>query len=225
MDPGTILKIIYKAVITIKETVKLVKANQQQCKRLSQRIDAITSAIKVLTDKDLQRNELQNLLNNYRYCVEDCCEFVTQFKDEKSWYLKVYHHQTYKDKFEDFNLQLTQCATDLNLGINLKQLFDRNLDTDTASVEPKRITPPHTAANEQSATSEHSQNSAQQNDNRLMCGGRRCEKCHGCRDWKNPPSNTCRFVSRGGVRGFFGGDPLHGYNNNIPKCSCSHNKK
>ncbi|CAF0766312.1 unnamed protein product [Adineta steineri] len=128
MDPGTILKIVYQTAVTIKKTVETVRANQQQCKRLSQRIDAITSAMKAITDKDLQQNELQKSLNNYCHCIEYCCEFVTQFKDEKAWFSKIFHKQNYKEEFEELNLRLTQCAADLNLGINLKQIFDHKLD-------------------------------------------------------------------------------------------------
>ncbi|CAF1023993.1 unnamed protein product [Adineta steineri] len=128
MDPVAILKAVYKTAETIHEIVKDVKANQQQCKRLNQRIDTITSALKAMTGKDLQRSELRKSLNNYRHCIEDCCEFITQFNDEISWFSKIFHKQNYKEEFEELNLRLTQCAVDLNLGINLKQIFDHKLD-------------------------------------------------------------------------------------------------
>ncbi|CAF0886905.1 unnamed protein product [Adineta steineri] len=128
MDSVTILKAVYYMAVTIHKIVEGVKANQQQCRRLSQRIDAITSAMKAMADKDLQRNELQKSLNNYHHCIEHCCEFITQFKDEKSWFSKIFDKQNHIEEFEELNLQLTQCATDLNLGINLKQIFDRNMD-------------------------------------------------------------------------------------------------
>ncbi|CAF1000039.1 unnamed protein product [Adineta steineri] len=128
MDPGTNLKIVYQTAVAIKEIVEVVKANQQQCKRLSQRIDAITSAMKAIPDEELQRYERQKSLNNYRHCIEYCCQFVTQFQDEKSWFSKIFHKQNYREEFEELNLRLTQCATDLNLGINLTQIFDPKLD-------------------------------------------------------------------------------------------------
>ncbi|CAF4135926.1 unnamed protein product, partial [Adineta steineri] len=79
--------------------------------------------------------------------------------------------------------------------------------------------------NKQSVTLEHLQNSAQPNNDHVVCGGLRCEKCHGCRDWKNTATGTCKYVCRGGIFGCFGLDPLHGYNNNIPRCFCKPNKK
>ncbi|CAF1162821.1 unnamed protein product [Adineta steineri] len=128
MDPGTNLKVVYQTAVAIKEIVEVVKANQQQCKRLSERIDAITSAMKAIPDEELQRYERQKSLNNYRHCIEYCCQFVTQFQDKKSWFTKIFHKQNYREEFEELNLRLTQCATDLNLGISLKQIFDPELD-------------------------------------------------------------------------------------------------
>ncbi|CAF0825655.1 unnamed protein product [Adineta steineri] len=128
MDPVAIIKTVYQTAVTIQKIVKEVKANQQQCKRLSLRIDAITSAMEAMTEKDLQRKELRKSLNNYRHCIEDCCKFVTQFKDEKSWFSKVFDKQHCKEEFEELNRRLDQCGTDLNLAINLKQMFDPKLD-------------------------------------------------------------------------------------------------
>ncbi|CAF4894089.1 unnamed protein product, partial [Rotaria sp. Silwood1] len=114
--------------MVIQETVKEVKANQKQCKRLAERIDAITFALKSMDDRALCRLELRKSLDNYRTCIQKCLEFVTQFKDETSWFSKVFKNQNYKEKFEELNLQLTQYATDFNLSINLKHIFDPKLD-------------------------------------------------------------------------------------------------
>ncbi|CAF1146012.1 unnamed protein product [Rotaria sp. Silwood1] len=114
--------------MVIQETVKEVKANQKQCKRLAERIDAITFALKSMDDRALCRLELRKSLDNYRTCIQKCLEFVTQFKDETSWFSKVFKNQNSKEKFEELNLQLTQYATDFNLSINLKQIFDPKLD-------------------------------------------------------------------------------------------------
>ncbi|CAF2841930.1 unnamed protein product [Rotaria sp. Silwood2] len=128
MDPTAILKVIFQVASVIQETVKEVKANQKQCKRLAERIDAIILTLKSMNNQALQRPELQKSLDNYHTCIEQCLEFVTQFKDETSWFSKVFKNQNYKEKFEELNLQLTQYATDFNLSINLKQIFDPKLD-------------------------------------------------------------------------------------------------
>ena len=128
MDPIATLKIIYETARVIQQTVKDVKANQKQCQRLGERIDAINSAMKTWNDRELQRPELQKALDNFRGCIEQCLKFVTKFKDKTSWFVKIFDKQNYKEQFEKLNLRLTQCATDLHLGINLKQIFDPKLD-------------------------------------------------------------------------------------------------
>ena len=128
MDPIATLKIIYETARVIQQTVKDVKANQKQCQRLGERIDAINSALKSWNVRDLQRPELQKALNNFCDCIEQCLKFVTEFKDKTLWFVKIFNKQNYKERFEGLNLRLTQCATDLNLGINLKQIFDPKLD-------------------------------------------------------------------------------------------------
>ncbi|CAF1037008.1 unnamed protein product [Didymodactylos carnosus] len=128
MDPTTSLTVIYQVVIVIKQTVHEVKANQEQCQRLGGRIDAITSVLESLNDQDLQRQELQKSLSNFHSCVNQCLEFVKKFADKTSWFDQIFKNQNYKKQFEELNLQLSQCATDLNLGVNLKQIFDPKLD-------------------------------------------------------------------------------------------------
>ncbi|CAF0952177.1 unnamed protein product [Adineta steineri] len=114
-------------------------------------------------------------------------------------------------------------------GADLRIIHLKQIEPPVVLIQPPSPSMVHhkvsTSTNKQSDTLEHLQNLAQQNDDHLVCGGRRCEKCHGCRDWKNTTSGTCKYVCRGGIRGFFGADPLHGYNNNIPRCFCNHNKK
>lgn len=128
MDPTSILPIIFRVAITIKETVDTVNANQKQCQRLGERVDAIVSVLRSMNHTDLQRVELKKSLMSFRNCVERCCTFVTQFNDKASWFSKVFKNQNFRDQFQELNQELSQCATDLNLSINLKQLFDPKQD-------------------------------------------------------------------------------------------------
>ncbi|CAF2685449.1 unnamed protein product [Rotaria sp. Silwood2] len=128
MDPAAILNAIDQVAEAIQQTVTDVKANQNQCKRLGDRIDAIVLALKSMNNQDLQKSELRKSLNNYHTCIEQCLDFITQFKDQTSWFFKIFENQNYKEQFEELNLQLARCVTDLNLGINLKQIFDSKLD-------------------------------------------------------------------------------------------------
>ncbi|CAF4806280.1 unnamed protein product, partial [Rotaria socialis] len=74
MDPIAVLNIIYGTAVLIKKTVEDVKANQQQCKRLGERIDAINQCLKSLNDRDLKRSEIKQSLDNFRKCVQECLD-------------------------------------------------------------------------------------------------------------------------------------------------------
>ncbi|CAF3275848.1 unnamed protein product [Rotaria sp. Silwood2] len=126
MEPVTLVNGISQIAVVIQQIVKDVKANPKQCKRLEERIDAITLALNSMNGRDLQSKELRKLLNNYRACIEQCRDFVTQFKDKK-WYFKTFNKQNDKEEFKELNRQLIQCTIDLILGINLKQIFEPKL--------------------------------------------------------------------------------------------------
>ena len=135
MDPASIVTATYDITMLIKQNVQGVKANEKQCKRLAERIDAITTALKSLNDTKLQRSELKTALLNFRTCIEQCLELITKFNNEATWFSKVFNSQYYKHEFEELNLQLSQNATDLNLGINLKQIFDLKVDESDQKID------------------------------------------------------------------------------------------
>jgi tRNA A-37 threonylcarbamoyl transferase component Bud32 len=135
MDPTAILNTIYEVAMVIKQSVKQVKANEKQCKRLAERIDAIISALKSMNNSNLQRSYLHKSLLNFRSCTEQCLEFIAKFNDETSWFFKVFHNQNFKNEFEELNFQLSQSATDLNLSINLKQIFDLEVDESDQKID------------------------------------------------------------------------------------------
>jgi hypothetical protein len=135
MEPTSILNTIYEVALLIKRSVRQVKANEKQCKRLAERVDAITSILKSVNNSDLQKSELRKSLLNFRTCIEQCLEFITKFNDETSWFFKVFHNQNFKHQFEELNLQLSQSATDLNLGINVKQVFDSKIDESDQKID------------------------------------------------------------------------------------------
>jgi hypothetical protein len=123
MDPEIIRKLIDETVINIKQTVEQVKANENQCKRLAARVDTIASFLKRITNTDLKKP-----LMDFSICIEQCLAFVTKFQGETLWFFKVFNNQNSEGQFKQLNTQLLQCAIDLKLDMNLKQIFDQKLD-------------------------------------------------------------------------------------------------
>ncbi|CAF1102523.1 unnamed protein product [Adineta steineri] len=128
IDPKITLKLIDQSVIKIKETVEQVKANKNQCKRLVERINAITCVLQCINDVEHQKPELRRFLMDFCICIEQCLAFVTKFQGDTLWFLKVFKSINSKDQFKKLNVQLLQCATTLSLGINLQQIFDEKQD-------------------------------------------------------------------------------------------------
>ncbi|CAF1228478.1 unnamed protein product [Rotaria magnacalcarata] len=139
MNPITILGQIFKIAKTIKETVDNVKDNQAQCKRLAERIDAITRILQSRNDRNLPMPEFTKSLENFCSCVEQCLDFVTHFKNGTPGWKQFFKHRGYKEQFAEMNLQLSQYANDLTLGINLAQLFDRKLDENDQKMDLENI--------------------------------------------------------------------------------------
>ncbi|CAF3328149.1 unnamed protein product [Rotaria sp. Silwood2] len=128
IDPTIIRKLINQTITMIKQAIEQVKANENQCKRLGARINAIVSALDSITDTNFQNSELRKSLMNFCICIEQCLAFITKFQSEALWFFKVFNSQNSKYQFEKLNSQLSKCAIELNLCIDLKQIFDHKQD-------------------------------------------------------------------------------------------------
>lgn len=128
MNPEIIRNLIDETVIKIKQTVEQVKANENQCKRLAARVDTIASFLKHITNADLESSKLQKSLMDFSICIEQCLAFVTKFQGDTLWFYKVFNNQNSESQFKQLNSQLSQCAIDLKLNINLEEIFDQKQD-------------------------------------------------------------------------------------------------
>ena len=109
--------------MTIGETVEKLRANENQCRRIWRRIEAITGNLKNVNDVTHR-----DLLMNMSMCVEECFAFISKFQDNKLWFTRVFNSPNAKDQFKTLNTELLQCATDLHLNLDLPQLFDDKQD-------------------------------------------------------------------------------------------------
>ena len=141
MEASTIRNLISDTVTTIKEITGKVKANENQCKRLGERIEKITSCLKSISDIDLQRPELRKSLMSFSICTEQCLAFIAKFQGEKSWFLKVFNNPNAKEQFKKLNAQLLQCTTDLHLDIDFEMIFNQRQDQLDQEKDLKGIKP------------------------------------------------------------------------------------
>ncbi len=104
----------------------LVKANQEQCKRLAGRIQIVVKSVQDLDVIDESQNFCTGL-SKMRETLEACLIFVDQFKD-KNWFKKVLRAGAYKDRFEELTQDVHDASQDLNLGLTAQQIINRDQD-------------------------------------------------------------------------------------------------
>ncbi|CAF1073149.1 unnamed protein product [Adineta steineri] len=109
-------------------TVGQVKANGNQCRRLSQRIDYVIEDILKKSDVLHQYPETIKTLERLESIIQQCQDFIKEFTNDLTWYKKIFYHQNYKDQFASLNQQIEQCTKDLHLSISLQSLFNRKED-------------------------------------------------------------------------------------------------
>ncbi|CAF1627372.1 unnamed protein product, partial [Didymodactylos carnosus] len=142
MEAYFILQGIVEVVIVIKNISYQVKANKKQCQRLVDRIYAIIAPLQTLENHELtSRPNIEKILNGLSSCIDDCYNLILKFTTD-NWFKKVFKHNGYKQEFDELNRHLSQYANDLNLGLNIQQLFDRQQDeqdqeTDLADINTK----------------------------------------------------------------------------------------
>jgi hypothetical protein len=120
-----ILQTVYSLANVVYAQVQQVKANQEQCKRLAERIQIVIEAIKKL---DAQKSDVyQSGLTALKNCLENCSKVIKKFADD-TWYKQILNAGTAKEQFVDLNQQLERAIAQLNLGLNVQQIMNQQHD-------------------------------------------------------------------------------------------------
>jgi len=148
MEMTTVLKYIPK-IVTIAKTIydinKQVKYNKKQCQRttisvlvqsieisflvgLIKRIESIVNAIESSPHREFKDEiSVETALKHLIEILEESLKFISQFTDSSilTRFIKNSDHEL---EFDELNRALLSSATDLNLSLNLKVLFDQKQD-------------------------------------------------------------------------------------------------
>ena len=81
LDPLSALRNIYSVTKLIYDQVQLVKANQEQCKRLAERIGIIEQSVHNL-DQITDKSQYEKGLNDLLAGLQNCLQFMTQLSSE-----------------------------------------------------------------------------------------------------------------------------------------------
>jgi len=126
LDPTSALSNIYAVAKLIYAQVQLVKANQEQSKRLAERIQIIEDSVRGLgniQDKDYYQKGLNDLLSG----LQNCLAFMQQLSQTSS-FNAFFKAGNYNQQFASLNEELQKSIQQLNLGLNAQQVFNREKD-------------------------------------------------------------------------------------------------
>lgn len=129
LDSAKALGNIYLVAKLIYDQVQLVKANQQQCNRLVERIRIIESSIHGL-DKVKDKEQYKIGLNDLLSLLNESLAILREFSASSRWQRFLLKTGNYKDAFNELNKRLKNSATQLTLGLGAQLVIDRETDRD-----------------------------------------------------------------------------------------------
>ncbi|CAF4884026.1 unnamed protein product, partial [Rotaria socialis] len=121
------LPIIFKWAKTLYDIIKQVKANKNQCQRLSKRVESIVVVLKDSSIENYSGTIKEKALQNLVETLEDIVNFVKNFTDA-SIFDRFFHNTDHQEQFEMFNMQLSHNVADLKLALDITSVFDQHQD-------------------------------------------------------------------------------------------------
>lgn len=121
------LKSLYTIADAIYGQVKLVRANQAQCKTLADRVAIVIKVVKNLDGVKDGDHYLPGL-TALQSCLTECNLFIQQFVQSQSWFKQVLKAGTAKERFAELNEKLNKGIQHLNLGLSAQAIINREQD-------------------------------------------------------------------------------------------------
>lgn len=120
------LKITYKLAKAIYDQAQLAKANKTQWQRLSERLDAVEQTLAGLETYP-QNKRFEKNLQRLNKRLQQSIDLLQSYTDDNT-IMRFVKAGGLKNKFTRLNAELSQAISDLQLGINVEQLFNRAQD-------------------------------------------------------------------------------------------------
>ncbi|CAF0794758.1 unnamed protein product [Adineta steineri] len=127
MELVKVLPSIFKAAKTIYDISKQVKANKNQCQRLSERVQCVVAILKDGSLDDSNIASMEIALRSLEETLQESVNFVQEFTDS-SIISRILHNSDHQDKFEELTTRLSYNAIDLHLALNINSIFDQQQD-------------------------------------------------------------------------------------------------
>ena len=129
MDAVGALKLVVQAAAALYVAVQTAKANQKQCELLRSRVSAILQPLEGSSSLRLQ--QVKSALSSLHMCIDGCCDFAREMSSA-NLLQQLLRGNNYQQRFAELNERLNTLVADLNVGLNVKQLFDADQDRQAA---------------------------------------------------------------------------------------------
>jgi serine/threonine protein kinase len=138
-SPIDAISSILSVALKIKEVAHTVKANKNQCRILSERVQIIFDMATAIRKGVKDLATFKASMESTERCLGECLTFMIKFQDIK-WFKKVISNGSHKEKFAELNDNLQKCIGSFNLGvaIDLDIKFDKAKDM-AAEEEDRKI--------------------------------------------------------------------------------------
>jgi hypothetical protein len=122
----SLVSTIIKAATEIREIARRVKANKDQCRQLSERIDIIVGFLQDKQFNDTLSEPVKVALMSFVKFLQECFEFINIFTNA-GFLERLWENRNYSRRFTDLNTTLTQYQIGFIFGILLEdRLINKN---------------------------------------------------------------------------------------------------
>jgi len=127
MNPIIIIANIVLLYEKIEGYLNSLKTNRTQCYRLAVRLQIVVDILRNLKNPENKGAIFLDALNDLERRMRQALELVQLFTDA-AWYQKALRAKWYQRQFDEINGFLAQSIQQLDLGVNVQQLMDREQD-------------------------------------------------------------------------------------------------
>lgn len=126
LNPLAALNNIYSVAKLIYAHVQLAKVNQEQCKRLAERVGIIEQSVRSL-EKIQDKTQYKQGLNNLLAGLQKCLAFIKQMSEVNA-FQRFFKAGSHSGECTALNDELQKSLQQLNLDLNAQQVFNREQD-------------------------------------------------------------------------------------------------
>ncbi|CAF3981275.1 unnamed protein product [Rotaria sordida] len=126
----SLVKAIFTSAKEIRETVRRINNCDEQCVRLSKRIDRLSDVLQKQQFPDTINESIEQALQDFEDFLEKCLVFISKYR-KAGVFKRAWNDKEYLAKFKELHDEFNQHTGDITFCINLAgKLLDKNRHND-----------------------------------------------------------------------------------------------